>query len=41
VSSPDAVQARLEQLKKDGRKVVMLLLSKPEGDTQFVALSLQ
>jgi serine protease Do len=41
VASPDAMQARLDQLKKDGRKVVMLLLSKPDGETQFVALSLQ
>jgi serine protease Do len=41
VASPDALQARVDQLKKDGRKVVMLLLSKPDGDTQFVALSLQ
>ncbi len=41
VSSPDAMQTRLDQLKKDGRKVVMLLLSKPDGETQFVALSLQ
>ena len=41
VATPDALQARLDQLKKDGRKVVMLLLSKPDGETQFVALSLQ
>jgi serine protease Do len=41
VTTPDALQARLDQLKKDGRKVVMLLMSKPDGETQFVALSLQ
>jgi serine protease Do len=41
VASPEAMQARLDQLKKDGRRVVMLLVSKPEGETQFVALSLQ
>ena len=41
VATPDAMQARLDQLKKDGRKVVMLLMSKPDGETQFVALSLQ
>jgi serine protease Do len=41
VASPDALQGRLDQLKKEGRKVVMLLLSKPDGETQFVALSLQ
>ncbi|HEY1364608.1 MAG TPA: DegQ family serine endoprotease [Xanthobacteraceae bacterium] len=41
VATPDALQARLDRLKKDGRRVVMLLLAKPDGDTQFVALSLQ
>ncbi|MFL6798236.1 MAG: DegQ family serine endoprotease [Xanthobacteraceae bacterium] len=41
VTSPDAFQSRLDQLKKDGRKVVMLLLAKPDGETQFVALSMQ
>jgi serine protease Do len=41
VATPDAMQARLDQLKKDGRKVVMLLVSKPDGETQFVALTLQ
>jgi serine protease Do len=41
VVTPDAIQSRLDQLKKEGRKVVMLLLSKPDGETQFVALSLQ
>ncbi len=41
VASIDALQARLDQLKKDGKKVVMLLVAKPEGETRFVALSLQ
>jgi serine protease Do len=41
VPNVDALQTRIDQLKKDGKKVVMLLVAKPEGETQFVALSLQ
>jgi serine protease Do len=41
VTSSDAMQSRLDQLKRDGRKVVTLLISKPGGDTQLVALSLE
>jgi serine protease Do len=41
IANIDALQARLDQLKKDGKKVVMLLVAKPEGETRFVALSLQ
>jgi serine protease Do len=41
VSSSDAVQSRLDRLKRDGRKVVTLLISKPGGDTQLIALSLE
>jgi serine protease Do len=41
VANIDALQARIDQLKKDGKKVVMLLVAKPAGETQFVALSLQ
>jgi serine protease Do len=41
ISSPDDMQAKLDQLKKDGRRVVTLLVASPDGDTRFVALSLQ
>jgi serine protease Do len=41
VTTSDAMQSRLDQLKRDGRKVVTLLISKPGGDTQLVALSLE
>jgi serine protease Do len=41
VSSADDMQAKLDQLKKAGRRVVTLLVSSPDGDTRFVALSLQ
>jgi serine protease Do len=41
VTTPDALQSRLDQMKRDGRKVVTLLIAKPDGDTQIVALSLE
>ncbi len=41
VTSSDALQSRLDQMKRDGRKVVTLLISRPSGDTQIVALSLE
>jgi serine protease Do len=41
ISNADEMQAKLDQLKKDGRRVVTLLVSSPDGDTRFVALSLQ
>jgi serine protease Do len=41
VASADDLQGKLDQLKKDGRRVVTLLVSSPDGDTRFVALSLQ
>jgi serine protease Do len=41
VTSSDALQSRLDQMKRDGRKVVTLLISKPDGNTQIVALSLE
>jgi len=41
VTSPGDFQNRLDRLKKDGKKVVVLLVANPDGDTQFVALELQ
>jgi hypothetical protein len=41
VSSADDMQAKLDELKKSGRRVVTLLVASPDGDTRFVALSLQ
>jgi serine protease Do len=41
VATAEELQQRLEQLKKEGRKSVALLVANPEGDTQFVALTLQ
>jgi serine protease Do len=35
------VKKRVEQLKKDGKKSVLLLVSNPEGELRFVALSVQ
>ncbi len=41
VGSADELQQRIEKLKKDGKKAVVLLVVTPEGDPSFVALSLQ
>jgi serine protease Do len=41
VSTAEELQQRIDQLKKEGRKTVALLVANAEGDTQFVALSLQ
>ena len=35
------LQARVDKLKKDGKKAVVLLVISPDGDPSFVALSLQ
>ena len=35
------LQQRIEKLKKDGKKAVVLLVVSPDGDPSFVALSLQ
>ncbi|MEZ5788774.1 MAG: Do family serine endopeptidase [Xanthobacteraceae bacterium] len=40
VASPDDVQKRIDQLKKDGRKSALLLVANSDGDRRFVALSL-
>jgi serine protease Do len=41
VSTPAELQARLDELKTAGKKVAGLLVSNGDGDTRFVALSLQ
>jgi serine protease Do len=41
VNSPGDLQKRVDDLKKQGKKVAMLLVSNGDGDTRFVALSLQ
>ncbi len=40
VTQPADLQRRVEQLKKQGKKTALLLVSSVEGDMQFVALSL-
>jgi serine protease Do len=41
VSSPADVKKRVDALKKDGKKSVLLLVSNAEGELRFVALSVQ
>ena len=41
VSNANELQQRIDKLKKDGKKSVVLLVVTPEGDPTFVALSLQ
>ncbi len=41
VSNAADIKKRVEQLKKDGKKSVLLLLSNPEGELRFVALGVQ
>jgi serine protease Do len=41
VSTAAELQQRIDQLKKDGKKAVVLLVLTPGGDPSFVALSLQ
>jgi serine protease Do len=41
VENIDALQKRIDQLKKEGRKTALLLVANAEGDVRFVALSLQ
>ena len=41
VASPDEFQAKIEKLKKDGRKSALLLVAGADGELRFVALSLQ
>ena len=41
VGNPSDLQARLDQLKGQGKKVAVLLVSDADGETRFVALTLQ
>jgi len=41
VATPDDVKARIEALKKDGRKSALLLLSNKDGDLRFVAVNIE
>jgi serine protease Do len=41
VGNPADLQTRLDALKAQGKKVAVLLVSNPDGETRFVALSLQ
>ena len=41
VTSADAVQKRIDALKKEGRKSALLLVANAEGELRFVALTLQ
>ncbi len=41
VTTAADLQARVDKLKKDGKKAVVLLVVSPDGDPSFVALSLQ
>jgi len=41
VGNPTDVQSRIDQLKAQGKKVAVLLVSNADGETRFVALGLQ
>jgi serine protease Do len=41
VGNPTDLQSRIDQLKSQGKKVAVLLVSNADGETRFVALSLQ
>ena len=41
VTNATELQKRVDQLKKDGKKAVVLLVVSPDGDPSFVAISLQ
>jgi serine protease Do len=41
VANATDLQKRVEQLKKEGKKAIVLLVVSPDGDPSFVALSLQ
>ncbi len=41
VSSAADIKRRLDQVKKDGKKYVTLMVSNPDGELRFVALSVQ
>ena len=39
-NSPEDLQKKIDQLKKDGRKSALFLVANAEGELRFVALSL-
>jgi serine protease Do len=41
VADTDALQKRVDQLKKEGRRSALLLVANADGELRFVALSLQ
>jgi serine protease Do len=41
VTDPADMQKKIDQLKSQGKKIAMLLVSSADGDTRFVALNLQ
>jgi serine protease Do len=41
VANADDFQAKIDKLKKDGRRTALLLVAGPDGELRFVALSLQ
>lgn len=41
VANTDDFQKRIDKLKKDGRKLALLLVANPEGEVRFVTLGLQ
>ena len=41
VGNIDDFQKKVDKLKKDGRKLALLLVANPEGELRFVTLSLQ
>jgi serine protease Do len=41
VTTPADLQKRLDALKAQGKKIAVLLVANPDGDTRFVALNLQ
>ncbi|MBN8999599.1 MAG: PDZ domain-containing protein, partial [Rhizobiales bacterium] len=41
VSKPSDIQARLDQLRKDGRKLAQFLIANPAGELRFVSLALE
>ena len=41
VGTPDDLQKRVDELKTQGKKIAVLLVSNPDGETRFVALNLQ
>jgi serine protease Do len=41
VEAPDAVLKRVDAVKKDGKKSILMLIANPQGEVRFVALGLE